>query len=165
MTDCLGNNKASIPVHLNKRAMHPLLSLCVLWLLPLALTLDEDSPLDCVPRRSVPYHSECCITLDYILSSHLHVDSWDLSLDWQIEKRGWSNNVCWVVLSYSVRRGQCTPVSRGGGVQLLNHAVERRPRLAGTGCQGGSVCTWSERHLQETCCGKNPTVMMQFRQL
>ncbi|XP_020489697.2 semaphorin-4E [Labrus bergylta] len=56
MTDCWGNNKASIPVHLDKRAMHPLLSLCVFWLLPLALTLEEDSPLDCVPRRSVPYH-------------------------------------------------------------------------------------------------------------
>lgn len=38
--------------------MHPLLSLCVLWLLPLALMLDEDSPLDCVPRRSVPYHRD-----------------------------------------------------------------------------------------------------------
>lgn len=35
--------------------MHPLLSLSVFWLLPLALTLEEDSPLDCVPRRSVPY--------------------------------------------------------------------------------------------------------------
>ncbi|XP_034559702.1 semaphorin-4E [Notolabrus celidotus] len=38
--------------------MHPLLSLCVLWLLPLASTLEEDSPLDCVPRRSVPYHRD-----------------------------------------------------------------------------------------------------------
>lgn len=38
--------------------MHPLLSLCVFWLLPLALMLDEDSPLDCVPRRSVPYHRD-----------------------------------------------------------------------------------------------------------
>lgn len=37
--------------------MHPL-SLCVFWLLPLALTLQEDSPLDCVPRRSVPYHRD-----------------------------------------------------------------------------------------------------------
>ncbi|XP_071346945.1 semaphorin-4E [Trachinotus anak] len=36
--------------------MHPLLSLSVFWLLPLALTLEEDSPLDCVPRKSVPYH-------------------------------------------------------------------------------------------------------------
>ncbi|XP_010791256.1 semaphorin-4E-like [Notothenia coriiceps] len=35
--------------------MHPPLALCVFWLLPLALTLEEDSPLDCVPRRSVPY--------------------------------------------------------------------------------------------------------------
>lgn len=35
--------------------MHPLLSLSVFWLLPLALMLEEDSPLDCVPRRFVPY--------------------------------------------------------------------------------------------------------------
>nr|XP_046263251.1 semaphorin-4E [Scatophagus argus]XP_046263252.1 semaphorin-4E [Scatophagus argus] len=33
--------------------MHPLLSLSVFWLLPLALTLEDNSPL--VPRRSVPY--------------------------------------------------------------------------------------------------------------
>uniref|UniRef100_A0A3Q1GV07 Semaphorin-1A n=1 Tax=Acanthochromis polyacanthus TaxID=80966 RepID=A0A3Q1GV07_9TELE len=38
--------------------MHPLLSLGVFWLLPLALMLEEDSPLDCVPRRSVPYHRD-----------------------------------------------------------------------------------------------------------
>ncbi|XP_029308686.1 semaphorin-4E [Cottoperca gobio] len=38
--------------------MHPLLPLCVFWLLPLALTLEEDSSLDCVPRRSVPYHRD-----------------------------------------------------------------------------------------------------------
>lgn len=39
--------------------MHPLLSLGVfrLLLLPAALTVVEDSPLDCVPRRSVPYNS------------------------------------------------------------------------------------------------------------
>ncbi|KAG7462294.1 semaphorin-4E-like [Solea senegalensis] len=37
--------------------MHPLLlSLSVLWLLPLALTLEEDSPLDCVPRKFILYH-------------------------------------------------------------------------------------------------------------
>ncbi|KAI9522700.1 hypothetical protein NQZ68_033798 [Dissostichus eleginoides] len=36
--------------------MHPPLALCVFWLLPLALTLEEDSPLDCVPRRYVPSH-------------------------------------------------------------------------------------------------------------
>ena len=40
--------------------MHPLRSLCVFWLLSLALMLEEDSPLDCIPRKSVPYHSECC---------------------------------------------------------------------------------------------------------
>ncbi|KAM9349295.1 semaphorin-4E [Symphorus nematophorus] len=38
--------------------MHPLLSLSVFWLLPLALTLEEDSPLDCLPRRSVSYHKD-----------------------------------------------------------------------------------------------------------
>ncbi|KAM6920403.1 semaphorin-4E [Lycodopsis pacificus] len=38
--------------------MHPLLPLCVFWLLPLARTLEEDSPLDSVPRRSVPYHRD-----------------------------------------------------------------------------------------------------------
>lgn len=42
----------------NKRAMHPLLPLCVFWLLSLAVALEEDSPLDCVPRRSVPYHRD-----------------------------------------------------------------------------------------------------------
>ncbi|TDH05570.1 hypothetical protein EPR50_G00123640 [Perca flavescens] len=36
--------------------MHLLPALCVFWLLALALALEEDSPLDCVPRRSVPYH-------------------------------------------------------------------------------------------------------------
>lgn len=38
--------------------MHPLLSLSVFWLLPLALMLEEDSPLDCAPRRFVPYHRD-----------------------------------------------------------------------------------------------------------
>ncbi|XP_067461681.1 semaphorin-4E [Thunnus thynnus] len=42
----------------NKGAMHPLLFLSVFWLLPLALTLEEDSPLDSVPRRSVLYHRD-----------------------------------------------------------------------------------------------------------
>lgn len=41
--------------------MHPLQSLsvmwlCVIWLLPMALTLEEDSPVD--PRRTVPYHRD-----------------------------------------------------------------------------------------------------------
>lgn len=42
--------------------MHLLHSLGVLWLLPLALTLEEHSPLElgCIPRRSVPFHSESC---------------------------------------------------------------------------------------------------------
>lgn len=38
--------------------MHPLLSLTVFCLLPLALMLEEDSPLDCVPRRTVPHHKD-----------------------------------------------------------------------------------------------------------
>lgn len=38
--------------------MHPLLSLGVFWLLPLALTLEEDSPVDCFPRRTVLYHRD-----------------------------------------------------------------------------------------------------------
>ncbi|CAN9503397.1 unnamed protein product [Ophioblennius macclurei] len=38
--------------------MHPLLSLTVFCLLPLALMLEEHSPLDCVPRRFVPYHRD-----------------------------------------------------------------------------------------------------------
>lgn len=53
-----GDNTAWIPSSLNKRAMHPLLPLCVFWLLPVALTLDEDSLLDCVPRRSVPFERD-----------------------------------------------------------------------------------------------------------
>lgn len=36
--------------------MHLLLSLGVFWLLPLALALEEDSPLGCVPRKTVPHH-------------------------------------------------------------------------------------------------------------
>ncbi|KAM6918235.1 semaphorin-4E [Xenentodon cancila] len=38
--------------------MRPLLSLCVFWLLPLALMLEDNSQLSCVPRRSVPYTSD-----------------------------------------------------------------------------------------------------------
>lgn len=53
--------------------MRPLLAFTVFWLLPLALMLEEDSPLDCVPRRSVSYRSECCylshITLAYNVST------------------------------------------------------------------------------------------------
>ncbi|KAI3375049.1 hypothetical protein L3Q82_021567 [Scortum barcoo] len=37
--------------------MHPLLSLTVSGLLALALTLEKDSSLDCVPRKYVPYHN------------------------------------------------------------------------------------------------------------
>ncbi|XP_037643131.1 semaphorin-4E [Sebastes umbrosus] len=37
--------------------MHPLLPLCVFWLLPLALT-QENAPLVCIPRRFVPYHGD-----------------------------------------------------------------------------------------------------------
>lgn len=37
--------------------MHPLLSLCVAWLLlPVALALEEDASVHSVPRRTVPYH-------------------------------------------------------------------------------------------------------------
>ncbi|KAG7214641.1 hypothetical protein INR49_010533 [Caranx melampygus] len=35
--------------------MHPLLSLSIFWLLPLAFTLEEDSLLNRVPRKFVPY--------------------------------------------------------------------------------------------------------------
>ncbi|KAF7668677.1 hypothetical protein LDENG_00297650 [Lucifuga dentata] len=38
--------------------MHPQLTLGILWLLPMALMLEEDSPLNCVPRRTVPYHRD-----------------------------------------------------------------------------------------------------------
>lgn len=37
--------------------MHPLLSLCVFCLLPMALTVEE-SPVNSLPRRTVPYHWE-----------------------------------------------------------------------------------------------------------
>ncbi|CAB1326619.1 unnamed protein product [Coregonus sp. 'balchen'] len=37
--------------------MHPLVVVRLFWLLPLALTLDAHSPLDCIPRKTVPYHS------------------------------------------------------------------------------------------------------------
>ncbi|KAL6104410.1 uncharacterized protein ACO6RY_14147 [Pungitius sinensis] len=39
--------------------MHPLLPLCVFWLLPLAWMLEKDSRL-AFPRRSVPYHKDNC---------------------------------------------------------------------------------------------------------
>ncbi|XP_061775739.1 semaphorin-4E [Nerophis ophidion] len=39
-------------------AVHPLVCISSFCLLPLAFMLDQDSTLDCVPRRSVPYHSE-----------------------------------------------------------------------------------------------------------
>ncbi|XP_034039283.1 semaphorin-4E [Thalassophryne amazonica] len=38
--------------------MHQLLILTVFWLLPMVFMLDKDSPLDCIPRKTVPYHSE-----------------------------------------------------------------------------------------------------------
>ncbi|XP_039998971.1 semaphorin-4E [Xiphias gladius] len=38
--------------------MHPPLFLSVFWLLPLALTQEEVLPLDCVPRKFVPYHRD-----------------------------------------------------------------------------------------------------------
>ncbi|XP_036842237.1 semaphorin-4E isoform X2 [Oncorhynchus mykiss] len=38
--------------------MYPLVVVSFFWLLPLALTLDAHSPLDCVPRKTVPYHRE-----------------------------------------------------------------------------------------------------------
>ncbi|XP_028283443.1 semaphorin-4E-like [Parambassis ranga] len=38
--------------------MHQLLPLCVFWLLPLALMLEDKTQLDCIPRRSVPYHGD-----------------------------------------------------------------------------------------------------------
>lgn len=43
-----------------KGAMNLLLSLTVFCLLPLALMAKENLPLNCIPRRSVPYHSKCC---------------------------------------------------------------------------------------------------------
>ena len=64
--------KLKFPLNcLNKRAMYPVLSLAVFWLLPLALTLEEDSPLDCRPRRSVPYRSECFYLSCFVMSCWL----------------------------------------------------------------------------------------------
>ncbi|XP_056148783.1 semaphorin-4E [Lampris incognitus] len=37
--------------------MYPLLPVSLFCFLPLALMLGEDSPLDCVPRKTVPYHT------------------------------------------------------------------------------------------------------------
>ncbi|KAJ0037201.1 hypothetical protein NL108_018683, partial [Boleophthalmus pectinirostris] len=42
----------------NKGAMHPLLSLCVVWLLSMALALGEESSVNSFPRRTVPYHRD-----------------------------------------------------------------------------------------------------------
>ncbi|XP_041847713.1 semaphorin-4E-like [Melanotaenia boesemani] len=38
--------------------MHSLISLSVFWLLPLAVMLEEEAPLACVPRRHVSYHRD-----------------------------------------------------------------------------------------------------------
>nr|XP_061795297.1 semaphorin-4E-like [Nerophis lumbriciformis] len=38
--------------------MHPLICISISCFLPLALMRNVDSPLDCVPRRYVPYHSD-----------------------------------------------------------------------------------------------------------
>ncbi|KAK7945754.1 hypothetical protein WMY93_001482 [Mugilogobius chulae] len=39
--------------------MHPLLSLCVVWLLPMALALQENSPVDTFPRNGISlFHEE-----------------------------------------------------------------------------------------------------------
>lgn len=140
--------------------MHPLLSLSIFWLLPLALTLEENSPLDCFPRRTVPYDSECCYlscaTLAYSVSTR--VGSYGLSLVWLIGKQGLTTGGVWVNQTYSLSRGQRSLVSWGGSVQLLHHAVERRSGPASAGCQGGSVCSWPQGHLQETCLSKNTFV-------
>lgn len=80
VTNCYRDNKAWIPLNLNKGAMHPVLLVSVLGLMPLALMQEEDSQLDCVPRRSVPYHSECC-HLSVTCSETTDVGSYRLSLD------------------------------------------------------------------------------------
>lgn len=59
------------------------------------------------------------------------------------------------LISYLVSRRQRSPVSRGGSVQLLHHAVERGFKSAGGGCQGGIICSWPEWHLQETFLSKS----------
>ena len=134
--------------------MYPLLSLCVFWLLPAASVLEDATPLDCVPRKTVPHDSECyclsCITLAYSVSSHIGKHS--NSRDRLIGKQG---GCSMMNQSCSVRRGQGSPVSRERCFQLLHHVVERRPGSAAAGCQGGSVCSWPQRHLQETCLSKN----------
>lgn len=38
--------------------MHPIQSLCVIWLLPMAMTLEEDSTVDSLPRRTVSYQRD-----------------------------------------------------------------------------------------------------------
>ncbi|XP_076000796.1 semaphorin-4E [Genypterus blacodes] len=38
--------------------MHPLICLGVFWLLPTAFMMEDDAQLDCVPRRTVPYHRD-----------------------------------------------------------------------------------------------------------
>lgn len=91
--------------------------------------------------------NQCCETMPQSVSTS--VDSQQL-----IAKQSVTASSA-ELISHLVSRRQHSPVSRGGSVQLLHHAVERRSKSAGGGCQGGNICTWPEWHLQETFLGKN----------
>ncbi|XP_077470550.1 semaphorin-4E [Stigmatopora argus] len=52
------SQRVHLGMGLRRAAMHPLLCISIFCSLPLALMLDVDPPLDGVPRRYVPYHSD-----------------------------------------------------------------------------------------------------------
>lgn len=97
--------------------MHPLLSLSIFWLLPLALTLEEDSPLDRVPRKFVPYDGECCylscVTLAHSVSTHFDTHTLckfgQTHCKTKISSR-WFLNDKELNQPYVVSRGQHSPV-------------------------------------------------------
>lgn len=78
-----------------------------------------------------------------------------------IGKQGLVTVGCRVNQTYFISRAQHSALSWAGSVQLLHHATERRFGPAGGGCQGGDICPWPQRHLQETCFSKGTFVLYQ----
>lgn len=64
----------------------------------------------------------------------------------------------------SVSRQQRPSVLGGGRVQLLRHAVKRRPGPVSGGCQRGHVRSWSQKHLQENYFSKHKSKTHSFNQ-
>lgn len=59
--------------------MYLLICLGIFWFFPLTLALEEDSPLDCVPRKSVSYQGECfclCVTALNCATGRVGTHTW-----------------------------------------------------------------------------------------